>query len=189
MPRQPTKSRTKSSAMALWAKAWSDAHGDDVKARALYIKYRVDDLRRQAAGKFSEYASERRDDVEKIVIPCQVLWYQAARRSGQASRCSMSKVWHIISHNDRTSAAESFVWNQLRSIHLRRHRMCWHRHGVCDRPQFGQRVPSWHDACSASARADQDRDAVQYAMDLYLCVEGNCQTQWKIALLSCRSGL
>jgi hypothetical protein len=26
-------------------------------------------------------------------------------------------------------------------------------------------------------------------MDLYLCVEGNCQTQWKIALLSCRSGL
>jgi DNA-directed RNA polymerase subunit RPC12/RpoP len=55
----------------LWTKAWSDAHGDDVKAQALYIKYRVDDLRRQAADKFSEYAKEYKDDVGKTVIPCQ----------------------------------------------------------------------------------------------------------------------
>jgi DNA-directed RNA polymerase subunit RPC12/RpoP len=55
----------------LWTKAWSDAQGDDVKAQALYIKYRVDDLRRQAAGKFSEYTREYKDDVGKTVVPCR----------------------------------------------------------------------------------------------------------------------
>jgi hypothetical protein len=55
----------------LWAKAWSDAEGDEVKAQALYIKYRVEDLRRQAAGKFSEYAKEYGGDVSKVIIQCQ----------------------------------------------------------------------------------------------------------------------
>jgi hypothetical protein len=54
----------------LWAKAWSDAHGDDVRAQALYMRYRADDLRRQAAGKFGEYAGECRNDMEELIIPC-----------------------------------------------------------------------------------------------------------------------
>lgn len=55
----------------LWAKAWSDANGEDIKAQALYIKYRVEDLRRQAAGKFSEYAKESVVDDARIIIQCE----------------------------------------------------------------------------------------------------------------------
>ncbi len=54
----------------LWAKAWSDAQGDEVKAQAFYLKYRVEDLKRQAAGKFSEFAKDYNDDPGKVVIPC-----------------------------------------------------------------------------------------------------------------------
>jgi phage FluMu protein Com len=55
----------------LWVKAWSDAQGDDTRAKALYIKYRFEDLRKQAASKFSEYAREGSSDHSKVVISCQ----------------------------------------------------------------------------------------------------------------------
>lgn len=54
----------------LWAKAWSDAHGDNVKAQALYIKYRVEDLQQQAARKFAEYAKAHNGEPAKVVINC-----------------------------------------------------------------------------------------------------------------------
>lgn len=54
----------------LWTKAWSDAQGDDVKAQAFYIRYRVEDLRRQAAGKFSEFSKDFNGNPGKTIISC-----------------------------------------------------------------------------------------------------------------------
>lgn len=40
----------------LWAKAWSDAQGDDTKAKALYLKLRVAAMKNEAADTFRKYS-------------------------------------------------------------------------------------------------------------------------------------
>lgn len=55
----------------LWAKAWSDAHGDEIQAKALYIRYRVEDMRRQTADKFAGISENGFRQAEKVIISCQ----------------------------------------------------------------------------------------------------------------------
>ena len=55
----------------LWVKAWSEAEGDDTKAKALYIKLRVVELRKQAAGFFENNSYQNEPDTVKTIIQCE----------------------------------------------------------------------------------------------------------------------
>lgn len=52
----------------VWAKAWSDAEGNNTKARALYIRYRAQEIRHDASNKIAKAAFNRRE--EQSVVSC-----------------------------------------------------------------------------------------------------------------------